>query len=99
MPSTKPTKRLGGRGCPSCGTHDTEGLGRAGTVHWCNGCGHKWFPCTPGCRGYALDVNSKAGPQVIGCADCGVPDRIARHWPESHRALANRLDGKRLEAV
>lgn len=90
---------MGGRGCPECGSHDTEGLGRAGTAVWCNGCGYKWFPCTPGCRGYQLVLDADGGPTVEGCKECGVPSRIARHWPEAYRALANRLDGKRLEPV
>lgn len=97
-------KKLGGRGCGACGSHDTENMGRAGTASWCNTCGHKWIPCRPGCRGYEFDMTAKSGPVVIGCAGCGVPDRIARNWPEAHRALANRLaaqqgeDG-RVEAV
>lgn len=49
-------------------------------------------------------MNPKTGPVVVGCEGCKVPDRIARQWPEAHRALANRLssiqgeDG-RIEAV
>ena len=89
--------RKGGRGCPSCGSHDTEGLERG--IHWCMTCNHRWMPCTPGCRGYRLDMHAPEGPIVIGCAECGVPNKTARFWPEAHRALANRLTSKRLDAV
>jgi len=87
----KAGKRLGGRGCPECGSHDTESMGRAGSATWCNSCGHRWIPCKPGCRGYDFDMNLRLGPTVIGCKECQVPDRVARQWPEDHRALANRL--------
>jgi hypothetical protein len=29
---------------------------------------------------------------VIGCVGCGVPNRVARTWPEAYRALARELD-------
>jgi hypothetical protein len=90
--------RMGGRGCPSCGSHDTEGLGKGG-AQWCLTCNHRWAPCTPGCRGYRLDIRASDGPVIIGCKDCGVPDRFARVWPEAWRAMANRLSEKKLDAV
>lgn len=94
----RPGTRIGGRGCPQCGSHDTEGLGRGG-VQWCHSCDHRWFPCSPGCRGYRLEVDPNADPRIIGCPGCGVPDGIARLWPESWRAMAYRLDGKKLDSL
>lgn len=77
----------GGRGCPNCGSHNTENLGR-GAYQWCHDCNHRWVPCAPGCRGYRLDMQE---PKIIGCPDCGVPDNVARFWPEAWRAVANKL--------
>ena len=90
--------RVGGRGCPSCGSHNTEGLGR-GAVQWCHTCDHRWQPCSPGCKGYEFELDLPDGPQIIGCVKCGVPDRIARQWPEAYRAIAKLLDGRKLEAI
>ncbi len=89
--------RIGGRGCPECGSHNTEGLSGKG-AHWCMDCEHRWLPCTPGCRGYRLDIRAKE-PAIIGCPDCQVPDAIARRWPEAWRAMANRLAKYKLEPV
>jgi hypothetical protein len=91
-------KRIGGRGCPACGSHDTEGLGRSG-AQWCNTCAHRWLPCSPGCRGYRLYFDDEKVPYIAGCEDCGVPDKVARQWPEAWRAMAHRLDSKKLEAI
>lgn len=98
VPSYRVTKRVGGRGCPKCGSHDTEGF-KNGGAQWCLTCEYRWIPCSPGCRGYQLDLSADEGPQVVGCDGCGVPNRIARNWPETHRALAKVLDGKKLEPV
>lgn len=79
----------GGRGCPSCGSHNTapkDGDYRLGQE--CKDCGNSWVPCGPGCRGYSLDVR---GPEILGCTACGVPDATARRWPEAWRAMAHRL--------
>lgn len=91
-------KRIGGRGCPGCGSHNTENLTTAG-VQWCVTCHHRWIPCTTGCRGYRLDLHAPDGPQIIGCRECGVPDKIARQWPEAWRLGMYRLAGKKLEAL
>lgn len=101
MASTKRTevkKRIGGRGCPACGSHNTEGLGPAG-AQWCITCHHRWIPCSPGCRGYQLDVDHADGPQIVGCRGCGVPDKLARMWPETYRAMMYRLGGSKLERL
>jgi hypothetical protein len=92
--------RIGGRGCVACGSHNTEGHGKAGS-QWCNTCGHKWLPCQPGCRGYHLDIRDKRGPIIKGCPECGVPDHIALWWPEAWRAMSLRLGEVRdkLDAV
>jgi len=95
---TKERGRIGGRGCPGCGSHDTDGFPKTG-VAFCHTCSHRWQVCRPGCRGYALNVEAKGGPAIEGCGDCGVPDRIARLWPEAWRAMAKRLDAAKLEAV
>lgn len=87
-------KRKGGRGCPKCGSHDTESFSRGGSVNWCNSCDHRWKPCKAGCRGYRLDEDSPE-PLIFGCPDCGVPDLIARRWPEAWRAMAGRLDDEK----
>lgn len=94
----KPGTRMGGRGCPGCGSHDTEGLGKGG-AQWCHTCNHRWMPCTPGCRGYRLDVHDKDGPKLIGCKDCGVADKLVQFWPEAWRAMANRLGSRKLDAI
>lgn len=92
-------KRIGGRGCPSCGSHDTEGLARTG-AQWCTRCDHRWVPCSAHCRGYEISF-PKTGPTIRGCVRCGVPDRIVVFWPEAYRAvsleLAKRYD--KLEPV
>lgn len=90
--------RIGGRGCPTCGSHDTEGFGRGG-AQWCHSCDHRWTPCTPGCRGYRLDLRVRSGPEITGCPECGVPDKVARRWPEAWRAMANRLGVEKMEAI
>jgi hypothetical protein len=82
-------KRIGGRGCPACGSHDTEGLARTG-AQWCMSCNHRWLPCSAHCRGYELHF-SKTGPEIRGCKSCGVPDKIATWWPEAYRALSLKL--------
>jgi len=89
--------RIGGRGCPSCGSHDTEGVSRAG-IQVCISCAHRWFPCSPGCRGYRLEPDADP-PRIIGCPDCGVPDRIAWQWPEAWRGMMYRLAGRKLESL
>jgi hypothetical protein len=61
-------------------------------VYWCVTCRHRWFPCTSRCRGYKLEKAGKEGPTILGCTGCGVPDRIARTWPEAYRAMARELD-------
>lgn len=90
--------RVGGRGCPNCGSHNTEGLARAG-AQWCLTCNHKWVPCRSSCRGWVLDLRAPDGPTAIGCEQCGVPTRVARTWPEVWRDLAYALDGHKLEAT
>jgi hypothetical protein len=82
--------RIGGRGCPQCGSHNTQGFTRGG-AQWCFSCNNKWVPCQRTCRGWRLDMHHPDGPSVIGCVDCGVPHRIARTWPEAHNALARQL--------
>lgn len=89
---------MGGRGCPRCGSHDTERVSRGG-VQWCHSCDARWFPCRPGCRGYDIKIEPGSDPRIEGCTGCGVPDSIARQWPEAWRAVAYRLDTKKLEAV
>lgn len=37
-------------------------------------------------------MDAPTGPTVVGCARCGVPDKVARYWPEAYRALARELD-------
>jgi len=103
MASTKrtkavPGKRIGGRGCPACGSHDTEALTTAG-AQWCVTCHHRWIPCSAGCRGYRMDMRAPEGPMIIGCKDCGVPDKVARMWPEAYRTMMYRLSGKKLESL
>ncbi len=84
--------RIGSRGCPNCGGHNTEGLrGDGRSVYWCRTCRHRWFPCRPHCRGYALALDAPTGPEVRGCDECGVPTVVARGWPEAYRSLANEL--------
>lgn len=90
--------RIGGRGCPTCGSHDTEGIGKGG-VQWCHACNHRWQPCAPGCRGYRLDIRATDGPAIIGCSECGVPDTTARRWPEAWRAMAHRLTADKMEQL
>ena len=92
MPAGGKSGRIGSRGCPNCGSHNTEGLRGERVVYWCRTCRHRWFPCEPRCRGYKTRLDAKDGPMVVGCAGCGVPDRIARGWPEAYRALARELD-------
>lgn len=99
MPKGRVAKRIGGRGCPSCGSHDTEGLGKTG-AQWCISCSHRWIPCSYHCRGYRLDVDSNPEhPCIKGCPDCGVPDRIAWKWPEAWRAMALQLDSNKLKPI
>lgn len=74
------------RGCPRCGSHDTSGISTRGGAQWCNFCDLKWLPCAAHCRGYVVDVTGPY-PEVRGCKECGVPDRIARWWPEAYKAL------------
>lgn len=95
--------RMGGRGCPSCGSHDTEGIGKGG-AQWCLSCHHRWVPCQSYCRGYRVEVpgpreDRTHGPKVRGCPECGVPDKIARWWPEAWRAVASELAKLKLEPV
>ena len=91
-------KRIGGKGCPSCGSHDTDFLRASGT-QWCSACDHKWTPCgTPYCKGFEVDVSGEF-PTIRGCRSCGVPDRIARWWPEAYRAVYKALGGKKLEEL
>src|SRR5262245_21365619 len=80
--------RLGGRGCPRCGRHDTEGVPKHG-VQWCLACTWRWTPCSTYCRGYRVEVGKwPEEPKIMGCVECGVPNRIARWWPEAWRAMA-----------
>jgi hypothetical protein len=44
-------------------------------------------------------VRAKGGPEIIGCRECKVPDKIARLWPEAWRAMANRLAVDKLEQL
>lgn len=88
--STEKRGRRGGRGCRQCGSHHTALLGKVEQV--CRDCGEVWSPCAPYCRGYRCDLHDDGGPTIIGCPDCGVPTKIARHWPEAWRALARELD-------
>lgn len=92
----EPKKRIGSRGCPACGSHNTEGVKSAG-VYWCITCRHRWEPHAPHCRGYVLEM--KPVPQIKGCSACGVPDKIARWWPEAYRAMARELDGIKQAAL
>lgn len=46
-----------------------------------------------------MDMRTPEGPMIIGCADCGVPDKVARMWPEAYRTMMYRLSGKKLEAL
>jgi hypothetical protein len=85
-------KRIGSRGCPGCGSHNTEGTRGKNVVYWCRTCRHRWLPCSSRCRGYVAKLDAKDGPLVLGCVGCGVPDRVARMWPEAYRALARELD-------
>jgi hypothetical protein len=95
--SRTPKTRIGGRGYPLCGSHDTERFHNAG-AQWCNCCNHKWVPCQPHCRGYSVDLDY--GPPFIrGCDDCGVPDRIAQRWPEGYRSVSFALAGKKLDPI
>ncbi len=90
-------RRIGARGCPACGSHDTAGLSGRG-AQWCSSCGHRWAPCRPHCRGYVLDTSSEV-PAIRGCRDCGVSDRIARWWPEAYRAMSLELANAKMEPV
>lgn len=90
--------RIGGRGCPRCGSHDTESLARRG-VWACLTCGGHWTPCSTACRGWLCDIHAPEGPAIVGCAECGVPDRVARTWPEAWRDLAKHLDGRKMAAT
>ena len=87
--------RIGGRGCPSCGGHDTEGLVNRG-AQWCNSCSHRWAPCKPHCRGYEADIAGDV-PKIRGCKDCGVPDKLAIWWPEAWRAVYALLSVKKMD--
>lgn len=102
-PNTPPPKRVGGRGCPACGSHNTERLARSAAgigAQWCRDCRNRWQPCEPHCRGYRFDLSNKhTGPAIIGCPNCGVPDPIARTWPEAYRAAARELDGAKHSQV
>ena len=91
--------KIGSKGCPSCGSHDTDHLRVAG-AQWCNTCGHRWVPCdTAFCRGYEIDITGEF-PEIRGCKGCGVPTRIARWWPEAHRAVYRALlERDKLEAI
>ncbi len=95
--------KLGGRrGCPMCGDQRTERLRTTdGILLIClvETCRHSWVPCSPGCKGYVLEVPSVPGPNDVpairGCAACGVPDWVARTWPGAYRAMAERLIKRR----
>lgn len=87
--------RIGGRGCPNCGSHLTNSLG-AGGAQWCDACDYRWVAHSPSCRGYVVDVGTpQTEPQILGCPLCGVPDRFARRWPEAYRAMARALDASK----
>lgn len=86
----KKNQRIGGRGCPSCGSHDTEGLTNSG-AQWCMTCNHRWVPCARHCRGYSIEYDHPDGPKIRGCKECGVPDKIARWWPEAYRMIGVEL--------
>lgn len=38
-------------------------------------------------------------PEIRGCVECGVPDVVARRWPETWRAMAYKLDIKKKEEL
>jgi hypothetical protein len=94
--------RIGGRGCPRCGSHDTLGLGKTG-AQICNRCDYRWLPCGDQyCRGYRVTIDPE--PTVMGCPDCdaehgGVPLTVVRWWPEAWRALARSLNDNKLEPI
>jgi hypothetical protein len=92
--------KIGGRGCPRCGSHNTDGFQRSG-VQRCGTCEFKWTPCERTCRGWKLSMRDVEGPCVIGCRNCGVPNRVARTWPEAYNALARELlsSGDKMEAT
>lgn len=91
---SKAGKRIGGKGCPSCGSHNTESI-NYGREMQCDTCGNRWEPCdTPYCRGYEIDIGGDA-PTIRGCRGCGVPDRVARWWPEAYRAIHRELIKKK----
>lgn len=85
------------RGCPSCGSHNTWGLGRSG-VQQCDDCRYRWKPCTDQyCRGYRIYLEPL--PTFIGCAQCdedngGVRTSIVAEWPETWRAVARALEAR-----
>lgn len=94
--------RMGGRGCPRCGSHNTWGLGRSG-VQVCDACDYRWAPCSDNyCRGYRIEM--KPIPSITGCPDCdadhgGVPDHVVQFWPEAWRAIARHLDEHKMDPV
>lgn len=83
------------RGCPSCGSHATWGLGKSG-MQQCDECRYRWQPCDDQfCRGYK--VFTEPSPGFVGCSDCdkdrgGVRADIVQWWPEVWRAIARKLD-------
>jgi hypothetical protein len=102
----KPVVRGLSRGCPRCGSHNTDALrvrsGKLGAM-WCRTCENRWLPCeTPYCKGFAIEMHGPDGyPLINGCRGCGVPDHIARRWPEAYRAVYRMLleDTDKLAAV
>jgi hypothetical protein len=95
---TRAGKKIGSKGCPACGSHNTESINYGG-AQWCNACGYRWAPCdTPHCRGYEIDLGGDV-PVIRGCKGCGVPDRIARWWPEAYRAIHKVLLDRKLKEM
>lgn len=83
------------RGCPSCGSHTTWGLGRSG-MQQCDDCSYRWQPCGDQyCRGYRVYLEPTPG--FIGCDECdakhgGVKTAVVMGWPEAWRAVARKLE-------
>lgn len=67
-------------------------------MSWCISCSHRWIPHATNCRGYFVELSGDV-PLIRGCKECGVPDKIARWWPEAYRAIANALNDKKMEPV
>jgi hypothetical protein len=44
-----------------------------------------------------IEVDDVEVPSIRGCRDCGVPDRIARWWPETYRAMQKALNATKIK--